>query len=100
GADNEPVWLAGFYIDVYPTTNADYSRFVEASGHEPPGHWPDGICPSELSDHPVVFVNWHDASAYARWADKGLPSGQQWEKAARGARGNTYPWGNQATPAK
>ena len=100
GTNNEPVWLAGFYIDVYPTTNADYSRFVEATGHPAPEHWQDGICPSELSDHPVVFVNWHDANAYARWADKGLPTAQQWEKAARGARGNTYPWGNQPTPAK
>lgn len=100
GASNEPVWLPAFYIDVYPTTNADYSRFIEATGYRPPAHWPGGSCPSELSDHPVVFVTWNDASAYARWADKSLPSSQQWEKAARGPRGSVYPWGNQPTPAK
>lgn len=100
GAKNEPVWLPAFYIDVRPTTNADYSRFIDATGYKPPGHWPGGICPSELADHPVVFVTWNDASAYARWADKSLPSSQQWEKAARGPTGSVYPWGNQPTPAK
>ncbi|GAA1624030.1 SUMF1/EgtB/PvdO family nonheme iron enzyme [Catellatospora bangladeshensis] len=100
GPSDEPVWLPGFYIDVYPMTNADYSRFVEATGHQQPAHWPGGICPSELSNHPVVFVTWNDASDYARWADKSLPTSQQWEKTARGTRGSVYPWGNQRTPAK
>lgn len=100
GLEDEPVWLPAFYIDVYPTTNADYSRFVAAAGHYPPMHWIDGRCPENLLDHPVVFVTWHDAHAYAEWAGKALPSSQQWEKAARGTRGDTYPWGNQATPAK
>ncbi|HCT76734.1 MAG TPA: DNA-binding protein [Micromonosporaceae bacterium] len=98
--NNTPAWVSAFYIDVYPTTNGDYSRFVEATGYTPPMHWTDGICPSELADHPVVFVTWTDANAYARWADKSLPSSQQWEKSARGPRGNVYPWGNQPTPAK
>ncbi|MFY1703095.1 SUMF1/EgtB/PvdO family nonheme iron enzyme [Micromonospora sp. WMMA1923] len=100
GPANEPVWLPAFYIDVYPTTNADYSRFVRATGYRPPSHWPEGICTSELSDHPATFVSWNDASAYARWADKSLPSSQEWEKAARGPRGNVYPWGDRPTPAK
>lgn len=100
GPTDSPVWLAAFYIDVHPVTNGDYARFVEATGHACPKHWPDGLCPADLADHPVVFVTWHDANAYARWADKSLPAAHQWEKAARGPRGNLYPWGNQATPAK
>ncbi len=100
GSDDEPIWLPAFYIDVYPTTNADYARFTAATGHLPPLHWPSGRCPDSQIDHPVVFVNWHDARAYAEWAGKALPSSQQWEKVARGSRGGTYPWGIQRTPAK
>lgn len=100
GEKNEPVWLPSFYIDVFPVTNNDYARFVAATGHEPPQHWHRGTCPEAILDHPVVFVTWHDASAYAAWAGKELPTAQQWEKAARGTRGDTYPWGNNATPAK
>ena len=100
GTASEPLWLAAYYMDVFPTSNADYSRFVAASEYEPPVHWPNGKCPDELLDHPVVNVTWHDATAYADWAGKLLPSSQQWEKAARGTNGNIYPWGDQPTPAK
>jgi formylglycine-generating enzyme required for sulfatase activity len=100
GPGNEPVWLPTFYIDVYPVTNAEYARFVAATGHTPPQHWTDGRPPEHLSDHPAVFVTWNAATAYAEWAEKSLQSGQQWEKAARGTRGTVYPWGDQPTPAK
>lgn len=101
GVDNEPTWLPTFYIDVFPTTNADYARFVAATGHRAPDHWKKvGKPPKEILDHPVVYVTWHDASSYAEWAVKALPSSQQWEKVARGTRGDTYPWGRQLTPAK
>ncbi|MGI9001017.1 MAG: SUMF1/EgtB/PvdO family nonheme iron enzyme [Pseudonocardia sp.] len=101
GVDDEPIWLPAFYVDLFPTTNIDYSRFVAAAGRESPSHWekpespPDGIF-----DHPVVFVTWRDASAYATWAAKTLPTSRQWEKVARGTRGDVYPWGSQQTPAK
>jgi formylglycine-generating enzyme required for sulfatase activity len=100
GRDNQPIWLPAFYIDIYPTTNADYARFIAATGHRVPMHWTDGRYPDHLPDHPVVFVTWHDASAYAAWAGKSLPNGRQWEKAARGTGGDVYPWGSQPTPAK
>ncbi|GAA2663611.1 MULTISPECIES: SUMF1/EgtB/PvdO family nonheme iron enzyme [Actinosynnema] len=100
GPSNTPVWIPDFYIDVYPVSNADYARFIVATGHAPPHHWPDGRHPAELADHPVVFVTWEDAAAYAAWAGKALPTSQQWEKAARGTRGTVYPWGDQPTPAK
>ncbi|WP_107046686.1 SUMF1/EgtB/PvdO family nonheme iron enzyme [Streptomyces albus] len=100
GSENAPVWLPDFYVDVFPVTNSDYARFIVATGHRPPRHWPKGKCPDSLFDHPVVFVTWHDAQAYATWAGKGLLTGRQWEKAARGPHGALYPWGDQATPAK
>lgn len=100
GPGNEPIWLPTFYIDVYPVTNNEYARFVAATGHTPPQDWEDGRPAEGRGDHPVVFVTWTDAAAYAEWAGKSLPTGQQWEKAARGTRGTVYPWGDQTTPAK
>ncbi|MFD9614826.1 SUMF1/EgtB/PvdO family nonheme iron enzyme [Streptomyces sp. NPDC059083] len=100
GPQDDPIWLDGFYLDVYPTTNADYARFVAATGHPAPQHWESPYPAKEIVDHPVVWVTWDDAYAYAEWAHKTLPTSQQWEKAARGSRGNTYPWGSQTTPAK
>ncbi|GAA4195560.1 hypothetical protein GCM10022252_41600 [Streptosporangium oxazolinicum] len=101
GPANEPVYLPAFYSDVFPTTNADYARFVAATDHRRPQHWGgDGGPSDEIFDHPVVFVTWRDASAYAEWTAKVLPTSEQWEKVARGVRGDVYPWGNQLTPAK
>lgn len=100
GPSNEPVWMAAFYLDVHPVSNAEYALFVAATGHEPPKHWDGQKYPEGLATHPVVCVTWKDAAAYAEWAGKALPSAQQWEKAARGTRGNVYPWGDQPTPAK
>jgi transcriptional regulator with XRE-family HTH domain len=100
GETNERIFVPEFYIDVFLTTNADYARFVAATGHRVPQHWSHGEPPSRLLNHPVVFVTWHDASAYASWSATLLPSSRQWEKAARGERGDIYPWGSQMTAAK
>lgn len=100
GPRNEPIWLPTFYIDVYPVTNAEYAQFISATGYSPPQNWDNGRFSEDLSDHPVVFVSWNDAATYAQWSGRTLPSGQQWEKAARGTRGTVYPWGDQPTPAK
>ncbi len=90
GPSNAPTWLATYHIDVYPVSNADYARFVAATGHHTPRHWSNGAYPGHLHDHPVVHVTWNDAQSYAAWAGKTLPTSQQWEKAARGTRGTIY----------
>lgn len=54
---------------------------------------------ADLADHPVVHVSWRDASSYAEWAGRALPSEWQWEAAARGGLiGARYAWGDELTP--
>jgi formylglycine-generating enzyme required for sulfatase activity len=97
GDEKQPVRVDVFYIDKYPVTNAEYAKFIEATGHPPPPHWEEtgGTYPPDMANHPVVFVNWFDAQDYATWAGKRLLTEAEWEKAARGTDGRVYPWGNE-----
>jgi serine/threonine-protein kinase len=95
GGKKEKVELPEFWIDKTPVTNAEYACFVADTGYEPPQHWQGKTPPKEIADHPVTYVSWHDAVAYAEWAGKRLPTEKEWEKAARGTDGRQYPWGDQ-----
>ncbi|MGE5376893.1 MAG: SUMF1/EgtB/PvdO family nonheme iron enzyme [Bacteroidota bacterium] len=86
------VFLDSFYIDKYEVTNALYRACVDANVCSPPKDVNDYLN-SQYADHPVVYVDWNMAKMYCEWRGAKLPTEAQWEKAARGTDGRTYPWG-------
>jgi formylglycine-generating enzyme required for sulfatase activity len=115
--------LAAFEIAQVPVTNALYMPFVAATGAHPPISWRGATPPEHLADHPVVDVSWADANTFCEWLSRELatanhqpattdqelessvvgrqssvvfrlPSEAEWERAARGTDGRTFPWGN------
>lgn len=101
--DESPEFLAktnSFLIDIHEVTNAMYKLFVDDTSYNPPPSWDGNQIPNGLENHPVVYVNWNEASAYCNWSGKRLPTETEWEKAARGELGYTFPWGNAFDPSK
>ena len=119
----QTVDLPEFFIDKYEVTIGQYAKFVQALENHPtseydhekqpriktadmhkPHDWAIYYgraaqgkaihsAPSDLN-MPALMVDWWDAYAYAKWKGRELPTEQEWEKAARGASGFIYPWGN------
>lgn len=96
----ERVHVPVFWIDRYEVTNAEYARFLRETGRTPPEHFDGANPPLGKEDHPVVDVTYDDADAYARWANKQLPTLQQWMRAFRGDRDWLFPWGDEYTPSR
>ena len=91
----ENIFLKEFYIDRYEVTNRRYKIYIDDLNAVAPEYWTNKTFPTGQEKFPVVNVNWYDASNFCQWAQKKLPSEKQWEKAARGETGNSYPWGKE-----
>ncbi|NVB77794.1 MAG: formylglycine-generating enzyme family protein [Kofleriaceae bacterium] len=91
--DNPPrdVWVSGFEIDRLEATVRDYAACVAAGKCTPTTSY---YYQARVSDNTAVVVDYEQAVAYCAWQDKRLPTEAEWEKAARGADGRMYPWGN------
>jgi formylglycine-generating enzyme required for sulfatase activity len=93
------VIVAAFDIAQTPVTNALYAVYQQATGAYIPITW-SGAVPKHLHNHPVVDINWHEAQALCHWLSEQLgqhyrlPTEAEWEKAARGTDGRTFPWGS------
>lgn len=94
------VTLRPFYIDKTEVTNADYQKFIEATGHPAPTSWPNGRFEPGKELFPVTGVTLADAEAYAKWAGKRLPTEEEWEVAAHGRTPTAFPWGNAFDPSR
>ena len=104
-----------FWIDRFPVTNQQFCWFLGDCGNREEGgsEWIhlQGAYKQEkcriserkgrfavepgYENHPVIYVSWYGAAAYAKWAGKRLPTEQEWEKAARGIDGREFPWGEE-----
>jgi formylglycine-generating enzyme required for sulfatase activity len=107
GPEHE-VYLDAYWIGMTEVTNAQYAA-CEAAGVCAPPAFEGPLfrdAPEELklsnyyqdpadADKPMIFVTWTDADTFCQWAGLTLPTEAQWEKAARGTDGRTYPWGEE-----
>ncbi len=85
------VHLDGYWIDRLEVSNAQYRLCVAAGACPEPTSWNDV---NFNADRQPAIVRWEEADAYCAWAGGRLPTEAEWEKAARGTDGRTWPWGD------
>ena len=91
------VTLADFDMDRTEVPVRRYSRCVTAGGCSAPSY-PSGDLRFDNPEFPVTHVRWEDATAYCTWIGGRLPTEAEWEMAARGRAGHTFPWGDLYNP--
>ncbi|EMJ97327.1 formylglycine-generating enzyme family protein [Leptospira sp. WS58.C1] len=106
-APEQKIYLSDFYIDLYEVTNEDFSKCIEEGSCKDclyngncdyigPAYGDLYLKPKQ----PVLGVSWYTAKEYCEWVGKRLPTEAEWEKAARGPKGNLFPWGNKPANCK
>lgn len=103
--DEDPahrVYLDSFYMDKYEVTNGLYKACVDYGTCTPPKDISskkrsDYYINIQYKNYPVINVDWYMANTYCEWRGARLPTEAEWEKAARGTNGRTYPWGENIT---
>jgi len=95
------VTVDSFLIDRHPVTNSQFYEFILSTGYYPKDttnylrHWESGIYRQGQDNYPVVYVSYEDVAAYAKWAEKRLPTEAEWQLAAQGTDKRLWPWGNE-----
>ena len=101
GYRDQTFWPETLIVNGKPTPwAAALQAFVDRTGLPGPRSWSGGSFPEGKGDHPVVGVSWYEATAYARWLGKELPTREQWWRAALGDTLGTFPWGNDVKTAE
>ena len=98
--EERDVALAAVRIGRWPVACAHVARFVAETGHATSPRLAARLADPQLADHPATELTFDDALAFCAWAGARLPTGDEWEAAARSAEGRPWPWGETFDPER
>jgi formylglycine-generating enzyme required for sulfatase activity/dienelactone hydrolase len=84
GYENRDYWRESQFLKEGRKTSWEQAigEFIDKTGHPGPSTWEEGTYLEGQGRHPVSGVSWFEAAAYARFADKSLPTVHHWQRAA------------------